>query len=332
MKPATHITEFTDGSLGSLSLPADVLDGPGGAMDERPAGLRPVLGAAPSRLADFYELTKPRMNFLVVVTTLVGYYMASRNGVPMHWLKLLNTILGTAITAAGASVLNQYVERDLDGLMPRTANRPLPGGRIAPREALLLGIGCGVGGVLCLAACVNLLTAALGAITLLTYVFAYTPLKRRTTLCTIVGAVPGAIPPMMGWAAQSGTLSAEAIAMFAILFLWQMPHFLAIAIMYKDDYAAGGMLMLPVVDPGLHSTGRQIVLYCMALIPISLMPVGLKMSGGIYMAAAVALGLVFLGYGVSCAVSKRRIDARKLFFVSIIYLPLLLAAMMLDKP
>ena len=326
MKPATHITDFRDGGLGGMALSPDVLDNMPAEVADRSAR-----AGIPSRWTDFYELTKPRMNFLVVVTTLVGYYMAAGIGGPLHWARLLNTILGTAATAAGASVLNQYAERAFDALMPRTANRPLPAGRVAPLEALFMGVSLGAAGVVYLAIAVNALTALLGAITLLSYVFAYTPLKRQTTLCTVVGAVPGAIPPLMGWTALTGSLSPQAFSLFAILFLWQMPHFLAIAILYKDDYAAGGFRMLPVVDPGLHSTGRQMVLYGMALIPVSLMPVGLNMAGPIYLAAAVALGLVFLGFGVSCAISKRRIDARKLFFVSIIYLPLLLAAMMIDK-
>jgi heme o synthase len=286
--------------------------------------------AAPSRLADFYELTKPRMNFLVVVTTMVGFYMAV--GPAFHdWALLLHTLIGTALAAAGASVLNQYVERGHDALMSRTANRPLPAGRVSPVEAMLLGVALSAGGSLYLAAFVNPLTAALGAITIGTYVFLYTPMKRWTTLCTVVGAVPGAIPPMMGWTAATDSLPPEAWALFGILFFWQMPHFLAIAILYRDDYARGGFKMLPVVDERLVVTGRQIVVYSLALIPVTLMPVALRMAGSGYLLAATLLGLAFLGFGMNCAARKRRTDARWLFFVSIVYLPVLLGAMMFDK-
>ena len=324
MKPATDLSEFSNGSM---ALPPLV---------DRAARLShaDAIESAPeipTRLRDFYELTKPRMNLLVVITTLVGFYMATRTAALVNWTLLAHTILGTALTAAGASVLNQYVERDLDGKMPRTANRPLPTGRILPVEALLLGVLFGVGGVLYLITFVNSLTALLGAATLASYVWVYTPMKRWTTLCTIVGAVPGAIPPMMGFAALHHAISIEAMAMFGILFLWQMPHFLAIAVMYKDDYIAGGFKMLPCVDPELRATGRQIIVYQLALIPMTLMPFGLQMAGVGYLAAAIVLGGVFLAYGVLAATRRTREDARKLFFVSIIYLPLLLGALMIDK-
>ena len=282
-----------------------------------------------SRFNDFYELTKPRMNLLVVLTTAVGFYMASPGTI--DWWLLLHTALGTALTAAGAAVLNQLVERDFDKLMPRTRNRPLPAGRVTPLEALAYGVLLGVSGVAYLSILVNPLTALLGAVTLLSYLFIYTPMKRWTTLNTVVGAVPGAIPPMMGVTAVTGVLSMQAIALFGVLFFWQMPHFLAIAILYRQDYAAGGFKMLPVVDEDLSCTGHQIVLYALALIPTSLMPVMLRMAGVSYFASAMLLGLAFLGYGISCAVNKTRVDARKLFFASIIYLPLLLLVMMIDR-
>lgn len=286
--------------------------------------------ARPSRLADFFELTKPRMNFLVVVTTMVGFYMAMRPGFG-EWALLAHALLGTALAAAGASVLNQYIERGYDATMHRTANRPLPAGRVTPVEALLMGVLLSAGGTLYLAAAVNPLTAALGAVTIATYVFLYTPMKRWTTLCTVVGAVPGAIPPMMGWTAATDSLSPEAWALFGVLFFWQMPHFLAIAILYRDDYARGGFKMLPVVDEDLVVTGRQTVLYGMALVPVSLMPVALRMAGPLYLLAAAILGMTFLGFGINCALRKRRVDARWLFLVSIMYLPALLAVMMVDK-
>ena len=293
------------------------------------ATVAPAHATAPSRLNDFYELTKPRMNLLVVLTTAVGFYMASPGAIV--WLLLMHTALGTALTAAGAAVLNQLVERDFDKLMPRTRNRPLPAGRVSPPEALIYGVMLGVTGVCYLALLVNPLTALLGGITLLSYLFIYTPMKRWTTFNTVIGAVPGAIPPMMGVTAISGVLSMQALALFLILFFWQMPHFLAIAILYRQDYAAGGFKMLPVVDEDLSCTGHQIVLYAMALIPASLMPVMVHMAGVTYFASAMILGLMFLSYGISCAVNKTRVDARKLFFASIVYLPLLLLVMMVDR-
>lgn len=312
----------------SMNAAPDIIELPDAADACAPAPS--ALAAARSRAADFYELTKPRMNFLVVVTTMVGFYMATR-GAFSDWALLLHTVVGTALAAAGASVLNQYVERGPDALMRRTQNRPLPAGRVSPLEALVLGVCLSAGGGLYLAALVNPLTATLGVATIASYVFLYTPMKRWTTLCTVVGAVPGAIPPMMGWSAVSNSLPAEAWALFGILFFWQMPHFLAIAILYRDDYAAGGFKMLPVVDEGLVATGRQMLLYGLALIPVTLMPVGLRMAGPVYLVAAVVLGLVFLGFGAACAWRKTRVDARRMFLASIVYLPLLLAALMLDK-
>ena len=285
--------------------------------------------AAPGRLTDLYELTKPRMNFLVVVTTMVGYYMAARGW--SDWGRIVYTLVGTALTAAGSSVLNQYAERSFDGLMRRTAGRPLPGGRLRPAEALWFGIGLSVLGVGMLLVFVNVLTAILGALTLALYVFVYTPAKRKTSLCTIIGAVPGAIPPVMGFTAVQGVITPEALAIFAILFVWQMPHFLAIAILYRDDYARGGFQMLPVVDKDLGMTGRQIVLYSLALIPVTLMPALLGMAGVVYFVAALLLGIAFCGFGLVCARSKTRADARQLFLSSIVYLPALLAALMIDK-
>jgi protoheme IX farnesyltransferase len=284
---------------------------------------------APSRANDFYELTKPRLNFLVLVTTMVGYYMAVRSR--GDWHLVIHTLLGTALTAAGASVLNQVIERDHDKLMPRTQRRALPAGRVSPAEAIAYGSVLGLGGVVYLALAVNLLTALLGAFTLLSYLFVYTPMKRWTTLNTVVGAIPGAIPPVMGWTAVHNSFGPEAAVLFCILFFWQMPHFLAIAIMYRRDYATGGFKMLPVVDQNLSVTGRQIVLYNAALIPVSLMPMLLKMTGPAYFFIALALGLAYLSFGIVCATTRERPDARRLFFASITYLPLLLAVMMLNK-
>jgi heme o synthase len=288
--------------------------------------------AAKSRARDFYELTKPRMNFLVVITTAVGFYLAAGSSArpATGWL-LLNTIFGTALTAAGASVLNQWWEREHDKLMPRTRNRPLPGGRIDPAEALLFGIAMGVAGIAHLFFLVNPLTSFLGAATLLSYVLIYTPMKRISTLNTVIGAVPGAIPPMMGFTAVHNALSPEALSIFGILFMWQLPHFLAIAMMYRNDYSLGGFKMLPCTEAGFEMARRQIVLWGIAMIPVSLLPVGLGMTGPIYFTAAVLLGLAYLSFGVSCAATGSRIDAKKLFFASIAYLPLLLGFLMMDK-
>ena len=279
----------------------------------------------------YYELTKPRMNFLVVLTTMVGFYMASPVQSPLDRRRLIITIIGTALTAAGASILNQFAERRLDSLMPRTRNRPLPAGRIAPIEAFAFGVATGIAGVAILAICINLLTALLGAATLLLYVLLYTPLKRITTLNTVIGAFPGAIPPVIGFTAVHNAVSPGALAVFAILFFWQMPHFLAIAVLYRRDYALAGFKMLPVIDEDLSATGRQIVLYSIALIPVTLTPVFAGVAGQAYFAVALMLGLAFLSFSASCAISKSRLDARKLFFASIIFLPALLGVMMLDK-
>jgi protoheme IX farnesyltransferase len=215
-------------------------------------------------------------------------------------------------------------------MMPRTRNRPLPAGRVAPAQALLLGLLAGSVGVTYLATMVNLLTAALGVVTLASYVLVYTPLKRITSLNTVVGAIPGAIPPVMGITAATNAITPEAMVLFGILFFWQMPHFLAIAILYRSDYAAAGFKMLPCIDRELSITGRMIVLYSIALVPVSLLPSMLGMSGTAYFTFATLLGLAFLSFGVSCATTRTRLDARKLFLASIVYLPLLLAVMMWD--
>lgn len=282
-----------------------------------------------ARLVDFYELTKPRMNFLVVVTTMVGFYMAA-DVIP--WALLLHTLIGTTLTAASASVFNQLLERDYDALMSRTRNRALPAGRVTPTEAVLWALLLGILGVLWLTFFVNVLTAALGLFTLLSYVLLYTPMKRTTSLCTIVGAVPGAIPPVMGWTAYHNALSPEALVLFTILFIWQMPHFLAIAAMYKNEYGQAGFKMLPVIDDAeLSMTTRQVVVYLLALIPPALAPAWFNMAGAVYFVAALVLTLWFTYYGIQLARTRSRTEARKLFFASIIYLPVLLAFLMIDR-
>jgi protoheme IX farnesyltransferase len=266
-------------------------------------------GGAWTRLKDFWDLAKPRMNVVVLVTTVAGYYLAARS---IEWGRVIPTLLGTGLAAAGASVLNQLMERHFDALMPRTADRPLPAG------IALLVID------------VNILTASLGAVTLVTYLFVYTPAKRYTTLCTLLGAIPGAIPVMMGCTAATGRISATSLALFLILFVWQIPHFLAIAILYRDDYAKGGFHILPVSDGSLDVTARQIVLYCVALIPVSVFPVVLGTVGWAYFTVAFVLNAMFTWYGIAIARSKSRRHARGLFFASLAYLLCLLPAMVLD--
>ena len=287
-----------------------------------------VVNAGPS-WRDFYELIKPRMNLLILGTTAVGFSLAART--MDDWKRLPHALVGTAFCAASAAILNQLLEKQYDARMKRTANRPLPTGRISERQALILGIAAGVIGGFYLLLLVNWMTALLGTVTLSSYVLVYTPLKRVTTLNTIVGAIPGAVPPMMGWTAVTGSLAIPALALFGILFVWQIPHFLAIATLYRDDYRRGGFKMLPVEDPELRRTGRQILLYSAALFPVSLLPALAGVAGRFYTVSAVMLGVIFFAFALSCAKGRSRADARKLFFVSIIYLPVLLAILMMDQ-
>jgi heme o synthase len=278
-----------------------------------------------ARFADFLELTKPRITFLVLITTMMGFYMGSGNQVRL--LLLLNTILGTGLVAAGASALNQYVERGLDARMVRTRNRPLPGGRVLAPEALVFSLAISVLGVASLTFLVNALTGLLGVLTLTAYIFVYTPLKTRTALCTLIGAIPGAMPPLMGWTAARGEIDAVALSLFAILFLWQMPHFFAIAWIYTEDYARGGF----VVHSSGESTGRQIILYCCALIPISLLPTVFGVTGRTYFLGALLFGFIYLGYGCAVALFRSNTHAQRLLRISVLYLPALLVLMLIDK-
>lgn len=285
--------------------------------------------ADPARGGLWAELFKARLTSLVLLTTLVGFYLGQRGG--MNWLLLVNALLGTGLLACGAAALNQYLERDFDALMERTADRPLPAGRIQPQMVVVLGGVISVAGLLWLAFGVNLLTAVLGAVTLISYLFIYTPLKRKTTLNTAIGAIPGALPPLMGWTAARGDLSIEGWALFAILFFWQLPHFLAIAWMYREDYAKGGFVMLPLVDRDGARTGRSAVSHTLGLLPVSLSPFVFQVSGALYLFGALLLGLVFLWCAMRFARQLDRLSARRLFFASILYLPLLLGLMVFDK-
>ena len=250
---------------------------------------------------------------------------------PLNYLGLLNTALGITILSSGIATLNQYLERDLDGLMHRTAKRPLPSNRLSPLHALVFGLLLSAIAEAYIAILVNPLTAVLGLIGFASYLFVYTPLKTRTTLCTAIGAIPGAIPALMGWAAVRGNLSMGGWVLFAILFLWQFPHFFAIAWMYRDDYARAGIKMLPVIDPEGRITGQQIVLYTVMLVPVSLLPKVLSLSGNVYFYGAIVLGLVFLFFSIRTAVVRSSIEARRLLQASVLYLPLLLILMVVNQ-
>jgi protoheme IX farnesyltransferase len=280
-------------------------------------------------MADLVELTKPRITLMVVVTAGIGLLLASGGRVPMAMV--LHALVGTGLVAAGSAALNHVLERDIDALMRRTANRPLPAGRMHPDLALTLGVGLAVAGLVELTLGVNLLTALLGAVALAGYVFVYTPLKKISPLATVVGAVPGAIPPMMGWVAVTESLDPGAWVLFAILFLWQLPHFLAIAWMCREDYARAGLPMLPVIHPDGRSTARQMVLYGAALLPVSLLPSMLGLTGSAYFLGAMGLGLFFLAMCVAFAVSLSALAARRVLLTSVLYLPAVLAVMVLDR-
>jgi protoheme IX farnesyltransferase len=291
--------------------------------------LNEVVVAEKSWMAVYADLIKARLTFLVVLTTLVGFYLGSPSSV--NYLLMIHAVLGTALVASGAAALNQLLEREHDAKMRRTKNRPLPSGRLQPATVMVFGGVCACAGLLYLALAVNLTTSVIGAISLVSYLFIYTPLKRMTWLNTAVGAVPGALPPLMGWTAARGELSREGWALFAILAFWQLPHFLAIAWMYREEYEKAGFKMLPVIDPQGHRTGRQAVSHTLGLLPVSLCPFLFHVTGVVYLFGALVLGLAFLWYAIQFARHMTIPRARKLFFVSILYLPLLLVMMVLDK-
>jgi protoheme IX farnesyltransferase len=282
-----------------------------------------------SRFSDFVDLTKPRLNFLVLVTTLAGFYLASRDS--FNVVLMVHTLLGTALVAGGASALNQLMERDADAKMRRTEDRPLPAGRIQPHEALWFGLGMSLTGMMYLAGAVNLLTSQLATMTWLSYLFIYTPMKKESPFNTVVGAIPGAIPPMLGWTAVRDHISVEALVLFGVLFLWQFPHFLAIAWMYREDYARGEFKMLPSIDADGTKTARYSAGLTVALVLVSLLPAALGFTGTTYFIGALVLGLAFLTLSVCSLLFGVDKYARRVFFASVIYLPLLLALMTLNK-
>ena len=281
------------------------------------------------RIAAYAELTKPRITFLIVLTAAAGFALGTRGRI--DYLKMASAMVGIGLLSSGIATLNQYMERDLDALMRRTADRPLPSGKLLPWEALVFGAGLTILAQVYLAVLVNPLTASLGLTVIAGYLFAYTPLKTKTSLSTMVGAFPGAVPPLIGWTAARGELSLEAWVLFAILFLWQFPHFLAIAWMYREDYSRAGILMLPVVEPDGRITGQQIVIYTLMLLPVSLLPTALGISGQVYFFGAIILGLLFLYSSVRAAFSHSRQEARRLLLASVIYLPLLFILMVVNS-
>jgi heme o synthase len=289
----------------------------------------PAVATTRSALYDYLELTKPRITLMVMLTALVGFVMASPRDV--DGAALAAALLGTGLVAAGASCLNMLIERDTDARMVRTSQRPLPAGRLRPAEALAFGLGITIAGLAQLGWTSGAPAAAVAAVTWASYLFLYTPLKPRTSLSTIVGAFPGALPPVIGWAAARGTLDGGAFVLFAILFLWQIPHFLAIAWIYREDYARGGLPMLPVLDPQGLVTGRQAVANSLALLVVSLTPVLARMAGGLYLSGAIVLGVAFTAVAGVAAVRRTMPAARWLFLASVLYLPALCGLLLLDR-
>ena len=298
-------------------------------MSSVPAILQPASISALRRASDYWTLTKPEVNFLVVMSSLAGFYSASRG--PLDWALLIHTLAGTLLVASGTATLNQLIERDADALMRRTSLRPLPARRMPALHALLFGIFLSIAGGAYLLVAVNALACILAMSTLLTYLLIYTPLKKRTPWCTFLGAFPGAAPPLIGWAGAAGTLSGDAWVLYAILFLWQFPHFLAIAWMYRDDYARAGLKMLPQNDAGGDATMRQIMAGALLLLPVSLLPTWLGQAGSFYLAGAVLLGLMYIYSGFRLATTRTNTRARRLVLASVVYLPLVFGLLMLDK-
>ncbi len=282
----------------------------------------------PLSISDYVALTKPGLNLLVVVTSAAGYYLGAPDVLPV-W-PMVEAVAGTALVASGAAVLNQVYERETDRLMKRTRLRPLPDGRVATRDASIFGFALSIGGLLLLASSANLSATLLALATIVIYLLVYTPMKRRSSLSTLVGAVPGALPPLIGWAAARGDLAIGGWTLFGIVFLWQIPHFMAIAWMHRDDYRRAGFPMLPVVDPDGRRTGQQALLYTIALIPTSLLPSYVGLGQWMYFWSALALGFALLVLSARFAMARSDGAARALFFGSITYLPLIWAALILD--
>lgn len=306
MRSASSTSSYASGA--SVALPAQV--------------------ESPSRLADYLELSKPRIAVMALITVTVGFVLGSE-GTWRVW-PLVHALGGITLVAVASSALNQYLERVTDGRMLRTAARPLPSGRMQPLEVLCFGAVTGLAGVLYLAVQVNLLTAGLGLLTLVLYVGVYTPMKRISSVCTLIGAVPGALPPVLGWVAASNSIDAGAFSLFAILFVWQFPHFLAIAWLYQDQYAGAGLRMLPAARPAPRITGFMCVAYALALLPVSLLPAHVALAGSMYSATALVLGLGYLLCAVRFLHDETALTARGLIYSSLLYLPTLLLVLTAD--
>src|SRR5580704_5104254 len=285
--------------------------------------------AEASRPALYLALTKPDVSFLVVMTTVAGYALGTRG--PLDWLRMAHTVFGTTLIAAGTSALNHYFERDTDALMRRTASRPLPSGQLNPREALYFGLALIFIGTAYLALATNALATLLGIATSLTYLCVYTPLKRRTTLATAIGAFPGAVPPLIGWAAARGTISLDAWILFAVLFLWQFPHFDAIAWMYREDYARAGIKMVPVGDREGKRTFREILMTAALLVPVSLLPAVTGLADARYFFGALVVGIMLVEVCLWAAASKTNVRAKWLMHATVLHLPVLLGLLIYDK-
>ena len=281
------------------------------------------------RVLAYVELTKPRIAFMLVLTSAAGFYLASTGN--FDWVLFANSMIGIALLAFGVATLNQWVERRTDILMPRTAQRPLPSGRLSANEALIFGVLQCVVAEIYLSSLTNLLTAMLGIVVILGYVLVYTPLKTRSSACTAIGAIPGALPPLMGWTAASGDITMAAWAMFVIQFLWQFPHFLAIAWLYREEYARAGILMLPVLEPEGRLTARQIVSFAFMLLVVSLAPFFLGLASVIYLIGATILGIWFFAESIRFAWRRTNELAKRLLLASVIYLPLLFILLILTK-
>ncbi len=284
-----------------------------------------IVGKGASRLQVFLELIKARLTLMVLITATMGFHLAAG---AVDWALLFHTLFGTGLLAGGAAALNQYLEKELDAKMPRTANRPIPAGQVGSETALLMGGTLSAAGLVYLSVQVNLLTSVIGAVTLVSYIAVYTPLKRVTPLNTVVGAVPGALPPLMGWTAIGGEITMEGLALVAILYFWQLPHFFAIAWIYRDQYAKAGFVMLSLDDESGKRTSQQAVIYSVSLLPFSVLPYIYGMTGVLYFVGAIILGGLYLAYAISFYQKLSVSSARKLFIYSIIYLPLLLGLML----
>jgi len=298
-------------------------------MTLRALTLAATRASSQQRALDFLVLTKPRVVLMVLVTTAVGFHVGSVGLADP--LCLLHVLVGTGLAAAGSLALNQFLERDVDGLMERTRRRPLPDKRLQPKDARRFGVALTLGGATYLGLTTNWLSALIVAITAASYLFAYTPLKRRSSLCTVFGAIPGALPPVTGWVAARGEFTAGAWVLFGIVFLWQVPHTLAIASVYRRDYARADLRMLPVVDPEGGSTGRQVVVNCLALLAVGLLPTLVGMTGLVYFVGALSLGGAMLVCGLGLAATRSVSDARRLLYASLVYLPALFVLMAVDK-